>query len=250
MFSRKLVLSACAAAMFATVNAAPAFAQTGAPLDERTEFTFNSPVDLPGVTLQPGTYVFRFADAANSPRRVIQVVDKADRSKTYGMFLTIAAERRQPSEKAELRFMETPAGTPTAVKTWWYPGNPNGREFIYSRTQAQRLAKATNTNVLTTKQENVAQTEFNSAELTYVTPSGQEQSVNETDTGAQQVAAAPAPSPAPQNTTATTAPVQESTSAANTTHRTRLPRTGTELPLLALLGLTSLAGGSSLRFRR
>jgi len=249
MISKKLTLTACAAAMFLSVNIAPASAQ--GPMDERTEFTFNAPVDLPGVTLPPGTYVFRFADGMNSPRRVMQVVDKADMNKTYGMFLTISAERPKPTDKAELRFLETPAGAPTAVKTWWYPGRVLGREFIYSRAQAKKLAAATNTNVLTTKAENVPQSELNTAELTYVTPSGQETAVNENDNAAAQTAAAPAPAPSTtREATASTAPVQESTSAANTTGRSRLPRTGTELPLMLLMGLTSLAGGSSLRFRR
>ena len=31
-------------------------------MDSRTEFTFNQPVEMPGVTLPPGTYIFRFVD--------------------------------------------------------------------------------------------------------------------------------------------------------------------------------------------
>ena len=42
---------------------------------------------------------------------------------------------------------------------------------------------------------------------------------------------------------------QEGTMAANTSNRTRLPRTSTALPILGLLGLMSLLGGAVLRFR-
>ena len=45
-------------------------------------------------------------------------------------------------------------------------------------------------------------------------------------------------------------PVQQGQSASNTSNRRRLPRTNSLLPLLALMGMTSLAGGVSLRFRR
>ena len=90
MLTRKILVSACAAAMFASVNVRPAMAQKQ-PLDDRTEFTFNSPVELPGVTLPPGTYVFRFVDASNQ-KKVMQVMTKDDQ-KTYGMFLTINAIR-------------------------------------------------------------------------------------------------------------------------------------------------------------
>ncbi len=49
MLTRRLITAACAAAMLTAVSAAPARAQ--GPMDQRTEFTFNQPVELPGVTL-------------------------------------------------------------------------------------------------------------------------------------------------------------------------------------------------------
>src|ERR671912_1593341 len=96
MFAKSLITSACAAAMLLTMSATPASAQ-GQPLDSRTEFTFNQPVELPGVTLPAGTYVFRFVDATTG-KRVMQVQAKDASSKTFGMFLTISAQRPKPSE--------------------------------------------------------------------------------------------------------------------------------------------------------
>jgi hypothetical protein len=247
MLRKSFVISACAAAMFATVNVRPALAQ-GGPIDSRTEFTFNSPVELPGVTLPPGTYVFRFADATTS-RKVMQVLAKDSSNKTYGLFLTISAQRPKPSDDAELRFLETPAGKPAAVKTWWYPGNSIGREFIYPKEQARRLAMATNTTVLTTKSETVSSQQMATADLVTVSPGGQEAAVTEEVVNS---AANTAPTSAAADTTFRRAPVQESTSASNMTNSSRrsLPRTNTMLPLIALMGLSSLAGGASLRFAR
>ncbi len=137
---KRLTISACAAAMLTAMSATPARAQ-GGPMDSRTEFTFNQPVELPNVTLPPGTYVFRFVDATTG-KRVMQVQAKDAGSKNYGMFMTISAQRPKASDNAELRFLETPAGQPAAVKTWWYPGNTIGREFIYPKSQARRLAQS------------------------------------------------------------------------------------------------------------
>jgi hypothetical protein len=254
------------------------------------------------MTLPPGTYVFRFADSGSS-RKVMQVVAKEGDRKTYGLFPTISATRPQPADKAELRFMETPSGQPTAVKTWWYPGNTIGREFIYPKDQARKLAKATNSEVLTTKQDSVTSSDMSNVDLTYVSPSGEERAYNEqenssshsasastatavtqssdnssatapaavpnpsqfedrsratamampaNESAAANTASTPAPAAAPStgNTSMRTAPVQESTSAANTTHRSRLPKTDTTLPMLALMGISSLLGGTTLRFRR
>jgi hypothetical protein len=226
--------------MFVTLSAVPANAQT---LDSRTEFTFNNPVELPGVTLPPGTYIFRFADATSS-RKVMQVLAKDSTNQTYGLFLTINAQRPKPSDDAELRFMETPAGTPQAIKTWWYPGNTIGREFIYPKAQARRLAQATNQPVLTTQAESVTTEQMQTADLVTVSPSGRETRISEE----QQVAAAATTAPASAAAIERT-PAREGQMAADMS-RTSLPRTNSVLPLIGLLGLTSLLGGAALRFRR
>jgi hypothetical protein len=245
MLSTKLMTSACAAAMLLTMSATPAVAQSG-PMDSRTEFTFNQPVELPGVTLPAGTYVFRFVDATTG-RKVMQVQAKDASSKTYGMFLTISAQRPRPSDDAELRFLETPAGQPAAVKTWWYPGNTIGREFIYPKSQAMRLAKATNSTVLTTDEDNVNNEQMKTADLAYVSPSGQEQPLTD-----EQLVEAAANTPPVGTTTR-----QSTTSAANarrpaqegTMARAELPRTGTPMAGIGLLGVITLLGGAWLRFR-
>src|SRR5205085_1390639 len=133
---------------------------------------------------------------------------------------------------------------PAAVKTWWYPGTTIGREFIYPKSQARRLAMATNTTVLTTKAESetVPTTEVASADLEYVAPNGQESAVAESNSASaaatpNTAAAAPNTAAAAPDNTFSNAPVQESTSASsmnNASSRRRLPRTNTMLPLLAL----------------
>ncbi|RPI55364.1 MAG: hypothetical protein EHM55_08115 [Acidobacteria bacterium] len=237
----RVMIAACAAAMLTVVSATPARAQ--GPLDSRTEFTFNQPVELPNVTLPPGTYIFRFVDATTG-RKVMQVQAKDASNKTYGMFLTISAQRPRPSDDAELRFLETPAGQPAAVKTWWYPGNTIGREFIYPKSQARRLAQATNQPVLTTQAEGVANDQMQSADLAYVAPSGQETPL--TDEQLVEAAATTPPVGATtQTATATSgAPAQEGTMA-----RARLPETSTPLAGIGLMGLVSLLGAAALRFR-
>ena len=247
MLREKLITSACAAAMMLTVSAAPARAQT---MDSRTEFTFNRSVELPGVTLPPGTYIFRFVDATTG-KKVMQVQAKDASNKTYGMFLTISAQRPKASDDAELRFLETPAGQPAAVKTWWYPGNTIGREFIYPKSQAMRLAKATNSTVLATKEE-VKTDQMQSADLTYVSPSGQETPL--TDEQLVEVAANTAPvgtsgqqsasASSADNAAMNRAPAQQ-----NTVARARLPKTATPIAGIGLLGLFSLLGGAWVRFR-
>ena len=262
MLKNSLITAACAAAFLTTMSATPAQAQS--TLDSRTEFTFNQPVELPGTTLPPGTYVFRFADST-SGRKVMHVQAKDASSKNYGLFMTISAQRAQPSDDAELRFLETPAGQPAAVKTWWYPGNTIGREFIYPKAQARKLAQATNSTVLTTKADSVTNDQMQSADLTYVSPSGQETPL--TDEQLVEAAANTPPVGAVDanaaqtnmarsntgNTAGASRPIgtagAQAAQTEGTMARTSLPRTSTPLAGIGLLGLFSLLSAAALRFR-
>src|SRR5262245_24639919 len=223
MCSRRILVSAFAAAMFFALNASSSVAQ--GPIDSRTEFTFSSSVEMPGTTLPPGTYVFRIADP-NTSRTVMQVMDKGS-NKTYGLFLTISAIRPKPSDDAELRFLETPAGKPAAVKTWWYPGNSTGREFIYPKAQARKLAAATNSTVLTTKAETADNSQIQDKELTYMSATGQETQVSE-NTTSNSSAGAVGTSGRSSRSDLDRTPAQQSQSASTMTSRQRLPHTGTE----------------------
>ena len=108
--------------------------------DKRTYFTFSQSVALPGVTLPAGTYMFRLADDTTS-RKVIQVASK-DGTQSYAMLHTMPAYRPDAPRDPEVRFMETAAGQPIAVRAWWMAGERTGYEFLYSKEQLARLNSA------------------------------------------------------------------------------------------------------------
>jgi hypothetical protein len=148
---RNALRSACAVALLACLVEGTGSAQT---YDKRTVFTFSGPVALPGVTLPAGQYLFRLADPIGDGKVV--AVLSADGKTPFGMFLSLPAERLEPASTPEVRFMETAAGMPAAIKAWWYPGERTGYEFIYPKDQARRLAQGTREPVLTTQAETTA----------------------------------------------------------------------------------------------
>src|SRR5437867_12412284 len=97
--------------------------------DQKTVFTFNQPVELPGQVLSAGTYVFKLADSS-SDRNIVQVFNKEE-DELYGTFLTIPDYRPEPADKPIVTFEEREAGSPEAVKTWFYPGDEYGHDFVY-----------------------------------------------------------------------------------------------------------------------
>jgi hypothetical protein len=108
--------------------------------DKKTIFTFSSPVELPGISLPAGTYVFKLMDSL-ADRNIVQVFDK-DEMHLYATFLTIPDYRPKVSDKTIVRFSETAPGAPPALKVWFYPGESTGWEFVYPKSRAVELAKA------------------------------------------------------------------------------------------------------------
>ena len=170
MLSRVVCSLVCAVA-FLALPTAPANAQ---PLDKRVIFTFSAPVTLPGKTLPPGTYLFRIP---TQNRHVVQVLN-ADGTKTYGLFFAISAHATTRPEKPEVRFMETASGMPHAIRTWWYPADSTGFEFIYPKEQARLLAKGNSESVLTTKAQTTTTEQTQTDELTRISSTGQETAVD------------------------------------------------------------------------
>jgi hypothetical protein len=113
---------------------------------DRTIMTFSSAVELPGMRLEPGTYVFRLADTPS--RNVIQVLDQEEKE-MLGQWLFVSAERPEVTGDTVVTFRETSAASTPAVQFWYYPGEKIGKEFIYPKDQALRIAQRTGATVLT-----------------------------------------------------------------------------------------------------
>jgi hypothetical protein len=262
---RKVALACMTAAMVAiSVNAG-----AQGPRNQDTFFTFSQAVELPKTTLPAGTYFFQLMDS-DSNRHIVKVMSQ-DRKQLHATLMAIPYySNDRPGDEPQVRFLETPAANgvaaSNAIKIWFYPGNTVGHEFIWPRDKAMQLARATSQSVLTTK------TDDESSELTRVDSAGVEASVTtaETSTESQGVRASatvetqptpepqreqvgalatppanPEPAPMPQRS-AEPAPAPQ----ADAAPRSDLPNTAGALPLLALIGLGSLAGGAVLRRAR
>jgi hypothetical protein len=137
--------------------------------DHRTYFTFTRAVELPGgITLQPGKYTFRLADFwAN--RYIVEVFDKHE-TQMFGKVFAV-----DPSDEAVIMFGETPPGAPQPIRYWYHSSRtvgPIGYEFVYSKDQAIRIAKATNQRVLMTNAPAVDADALKRAQLYIVSPIG------------------------------------------------------------------------------
>jgi hypothetical protein len=168
---RVFMKAACCAAALAMLVASPVGAQ-GTTSNKKTFLTFSGPVQVPGVTLPAGTYTFKLADLMGN-RHVVQIFDK-DEKKIYTTILAIPDQRLEPSDKPVVLFAERAAGTPQAIKAWFYPGETIGNEFVYPKSQAIRIAKATHQSVLAANDDTTTTSDaMKSAEVGRVDENGQ-----------------------------------------------------------------------------
>lgn len=210
----------------------------GARADEwtqRTVLTFNEPIEIPGQVLPAGTYVFKLANSSSN-RHIVQVFNK-DENRIFGMFLAIPDYRLRASEKTIIKFAERPAGSPQAIKAWFFPGKNYGHEFVYPKAKAVALAEANDTPVPSMPVE--------------LTPDLTKPS--RTMDGPEVAALIAAPLKAEEPTgeevelAVAFAPAEIAAPAPSGELPDQLPATATSLPLIGFVGLLSLGTAFALR---
>lgn len=201
--------------------------------DKKTIVTFSGPVQVANTPLPAGTYVFRLLDSP-SDRHIVQIFN-ADESNIIATILAIPDYRLTPTSKTAVKFAESRDGSQASgtvpesgipIKEWFYPGDNFGQEFrVVSQQQVAEVRPEPV--VEQSAPEPQAQTEAAPAP--------------EPQAEAPQVAA-PTEEPATLPLTEQTAPAPEEQSAPE-----QLPQTASQMPLVGLIGILSLAVAASLR---
>jgi hypothetical protein len=89
--------------------------------------TFSGPVALPGVSLAPGTYIFR------RPAGNVLLVTNANRQ-PYAMLSTVTAARTSAADQYEIVLGPPLAdGAPRRIEAWFAAGDSSGQQLIYPK---------------------------------------------------------------------------------------------------------------------
>jgi hypothetical protein len=155
------------------------------------------------------------------------------------MVLTMPDYRLNATSKTVMYLGERPAGSPAAIKSWFYPGDTNGERFIYPKARAQALAAEVNQPVPSrvaegpiTANETVQVQTPEKKEVAYTARVFEPTDARDTaGVDGEAVQAAPA---------ASAAPVAQSA-------RAELPKTASSLYAVGLAGLLFLGLGMALR---
>jgi hypothetical protein len=186
--------------------------------EKKTIVTFSQPVEVPGQVLPAGTYTIKVVGMF-SYRHIVQIFNE-DGSKLVTTVLAIPNYRLQSTGKTVITFSERPADSPDALKAWFYPGDNFGQEFVYPKQRAIELAQVTKEAIPAIPTATTNLEELKEAPIVAITPEKKEVPVAEVIETAPPVLVA-------QNTASAELPAT-------------LPKTASELPLIALLAFASV----------
>jgi hypothetical protein len=115
--------------------------------NQMTRFTFSQPLQVPGRALPPGTYRFQLADSGD--RHLVRTF-REDRT-LVATFYSIPRLRDGRSPDAAITLANRGTAQPQAIVAWFFAGEKQGRELLYSSRENQAPARATQTTFMTGK---------------------------------------------------------------------------------------------------
>jgi hypothetical protein len=154
--------------------------------------------------------------------------------------MAIPDYRLRTTEQTVIKFNEVPRGSPQAIRAWFYPGNNVGQEFVYPKARAMQLAKASKAVVPALAVDVAGDAALKTAPIVAVTPEEKEVPVTAAiQTTPEETVATSATAPTGSSSVAGTTGIDQTDRSARNTRQ--LPKTASELPLIALLGFGFIA---------
>jgi len=114
---------------------------------KKSVITLTDLSEVPGMVIEPGTYVLRAEEGSHHGRAEIQLLNQ-DESQVITTFIAVPDHRQRPASDVVLRFFEGVTEGPRPIQSWYYIGDMNGYEFVYPRPRARQIAKYTEDHVM------------------------------------------------------------------------------------------------------
>jgi len=114
----------------------------------RTPLRLAEPTEIPGMTLAPGEYVIKVVDTQKI-RTIVQFLNPAE-TEVIATVLAVPLRHVMANETTEFTYFQRAAGHPQALKSWVYPGETFGVEFVYPKAEAIIIAEETHETVYAT----------------------------------------------------------------------------------------------------
>jgi hypothetical protein len=108
--------------------------------DKKTVITVSQTIAVEETVLPAGKYVLKLLNSSAS-RDIVQIYN-AEETQLITTIQAIPAYRLRPTGDTMFSFYEAPAGQPSGLHTWFYPGDNSGFEFLQPHHAASSEASA------------------------------------------------------------------------------------------------------------
>jgi hypothetical protein len=114
--------------------------------NKKSILTTEGQVELPGIVLDPGSYIVRLHENGEK-RSLVQILDRSE-TQVLATVLAVPDHRMRPEGDGEFTYHEVRTGKPRPIRAWYYTSDVVGLEFVYPKVRARDLAKASNEHVM------------------------------------------------------------------------------------------------------
>ena len=210
--------------------------------DKKTTVSFSQAVEVPGYVLQPGRYVMKLVDFP-SDRHVVQFMNERE-NHVYAAAMAIPAYRTEVTDQTVISFYEARAGLPEPIHYWYYPGDNFGQEFVYPKEHLAEIAAVP---------PETTPVAFDSRGTSTPGPVAAAEPVVQPAPAVEQPAVTPPPEPTASVEIAQAAPPSAQLEPAAAPQNqppaapAELPKTSSNVPEIALLGMLSLGSAMTAR---
>src|SRR5262245_3037724 len=133
--------------------------------NKKSILSVDDQVELPGVVLEPGSYVIRLREAGER-RSFVEVLNKEE-TQVLATIVAVPDHRMRPEDNSDFTFHDIKRPGPRPLQSWFYTGDLTGLEFVYPKARAKEIAKLSDTHVM-------ASNATNDSVIFAVTPNGKE----------------------------------------------------------------------------
>ena len=116
---------------------------------ERVYIQLGSAARVPGITLQPGTYIF-MPSRPVAGQIIIEIYTGG------GALVATCLAVQSTLERPAATLVDYPDTHPPALRAWFHPGNVRGYEFVYEREEAAAIFAASSVPVASTISDDAA----------------------------------------------------------------------------------------------
>jgi hypothetical protein len=154
------------AMLFVALSVTSVYGQyPGFEWNKKSTLATEQQVEFPGTVLEPGVYIVRLRHTIER-RSQVEILNREE-TQLLATVVAVPDHHVRPDDNSDFTYHEVKRSGPRPVRSWYFPGDLVGLEFVYPGARAKEIAKNTEAHVM-------AFNSNNDGTIVAMTPNGKE----------------------------------------------------------------------------